>query len=472
MRLFVAFALTAVVLAGCIGEDEPEVENRPEAPGPASPAPQIPVAPDPNVFLGTIVNDHGTGETGHAGHQIPVLHAEAYNFDLLDFDALSEGLVGPSSGFTEVHVAGDLAVVTSLLGSRGATLVDVSDPRDLQVLSHIYNLDDNWDARISEDARYLFLGCQGSSAFDCTGIEANGDPPGPSGGLVCAPLVTCPGRIAIYDIEDPSSPVFVDAVEMGFTHNVFTYMRDGKHYFMNAGIHIAEWDPENGTVQTGVANIPGQHDMAVQWHPINQTWLLYTGTNSMTIHDVTDPFEPVLVGTLETGPSGWHEQTPMPCLLDGRHITIGAGESPSGLAGQINVIDTTDPSNPLSVGVWQLPDAGDLTAQQSYRFSLHNVDGNCQGQVAVGHYHAGVWVFDISTQERQADPVTMGYYLPHELAPGLAWSPINSAPIGALVSADTPNVWTAQWSADGQTLFVPDMSTGLYALAPTWEFEA
>ena len=135
------------------------------------------------------------------------------------------------------------------------------------------------------------------------------------------------------------------------------------------------------------------------------------------------------------------------------------------------MVDTTDPYDPFVAGEWILPDHADITGQMNYRFSLHNIDGNCDGQVAVGHYHAGVWVFDISTNERIEEPATIAYYQPHERPISVNNPPVTGAPIGALVTMDVPNVWTAQWSADGGTLFVPDLLTGLYALQPTWEYE-
>lgn len=467
------FVVCVAGLAGCAEPSEPaEPEEADDVLGHASGS--VPVAPDAATFVGTIANDHATGDAGHVGHQLPDLHADAYNLELLDFNDLSEGLVGYGSGYIEIHAVGDLMLVSSVSGSRGATLVDISDPADMHVLSHIYNLDDNWDARLSDDGQYLFLGCQGSSAFDCTGIDDSGEQPSVTGGGPCASVATCPGGIAVFDIIDPTNPKFIDYVPMGFTHNVYSFMKDGKYYFMNAVVTIAEWDPENGTTQIASTEIQGVHDIFVQEHPITGEHLLYTGSGGgMSIWDVSDPFEPVLIGNIDAqdGASMWHEQTPMRCLIHGRHITIGAGESGAGAAQPVAVMDTTDPRNPVYLGQWQLPDAGSITTQNTYRFSLHNIDTNCDGQVAVGHYHAGVWVFDISTPERMLEPVTLAYYQPHERSISPGWSPVNQAAIGAFVSADTPNVWAAQWSADGQVLFVPDMTTGLYALSPTWDFE-
>lgn len=477
MRLLLPSLLFVAALSGCL-DGEPATE--PADAGADVPPRLIPVAPDPATFLGTIVNDHATGDAGHVGHQLPELHGGHHNLELVSHSDLSEGLVGYGSGYIEVDLVGDLALVSSVFGSRGVSIVDVSDPAAMRVLAHVYNMDDNWDARLSGDGKYLFLGCQGSGAFDCTGVDTSGEAPAATGGTVCTSIADqagtgCPGGIAIYSLEDPTAPSFVDYVPMGFTHNVYTFMQHGKYYFMNALVTIAEWDPGNGTTQIASSDIQGVHDIAVQVHPVTGQTLLYTGSGShMSIWDVGDPFAPVLVGNVEPAegedvPPMWHEQTPMPCLLDGRHVTIGAGESGGGVAQPVAVVDTTDPANPVYLGRWQLPDAASLTAQQSYRFSLHNIDGNCGGQVAVGHYHAGVWVFDVSTRERQAAPATLGYYQPNDRVVSGGWSPLSTAPIGAFASADVPNVWTAQWSEDGQHLFVPDMSTGLYALRPTWD---
>ncbi len=471
-------ALATAAMSGCIeGTDAPaDTDSTPTASG------LIPNAPDISKFLGTVENDHATGDAGHVGHQLAELHAHEFNLQLADYNDLSEGLVGPGSGYIEVHVAGDLAVVASILGSRGASLVDVSDPENMEVLSHVYNMDDNWDSRLSEDGRYLFVGCQGSGAFDCTTIKTEGEGQGLEGGTACTSYlasqspVKCPGGVAIFDLIEPRAPIYIDYLPMGNTHNVFSFQHDnGNYYVLNEDVTIAEWNPEARTFQiVSQGDMPGTHDVDIQKHPITGDWLAYTGTDNMAIWNLNDPGNPVLVsvvgdeGLNADAPPLWHEQTPMPCLIDGRHITLGAGESGAGLVDAVGVIDTTDPAVPIYLGQWKLPDADSLTGQRMYRFSVHNIDGNCDGQVAVGHYHAGVWVFDISTFERMKEPATLAYYMPHERSITTAWSPVTGAPIGAVVTADQPNVWAAQWSDDGQTLFVPDMTSGLYALTPTW----
>ncbi len=474
-RWAVALLLMTTVFAGCA--DAPEtvddvVETVDDTVRHASGL--VPEVPDPEVFLGRVLNDHATGQVGHLGHQMHDLHADSENFELLDYNDMSKDLIGYGCGYIEVDVVGDLMLVSSISGSRGASLVDVSDPANMEVLSHIYNLDDNWDARISDDGKYLFLGCQGSSVAECTGLDMSGETPTTTGGGPCASIATCEGGIAIFDIQEPTNPSFIDYVPMGFTHNVFSFMKDEKYYFMNAGVTIAEWDPELGATQIASSEVQGVHDIAIQQHPLTGDYLLYTGSGQgMSIWNVTDPFAPKLIGNIEAGegvPAMWHEQTPMPCLIDGRHITIGAGESGGGAAQAVAVVDTTDPTAPVYLGKWQLPDHASITTQMMYRFSLHNIDGNCDGQVAVGHYHAGVWVFDISTPERMANPATLAFYMPHEknISPG--WSAINTGLLGAVITADVPNVWAAMWSDDGHTLFIPDMVTGVYALQPTWGY--
>jgi hypothetical protein len=502
MSLGVVALLMAVAFAGC-ADVEPTAMAEGISEDVAAASGMIPVAPDPAEFLGRIIDSHAVEAADYPQglpfigsafgflHEVPDLHADSFNLALADHNDLSEGLIGPSSGYIETDVVGDIALVASIMGSRGATLVDVSDPTDLKVLSHIYNFDDNWDARISEDGQYVFLGCQGSTAFDCTGFENGGEGPQVTGGAVCTSIADnagtgCQGGIAVYDISDPTTPTYIEWLPMGFTHNVFTFMMDGNHYFMSAAGKIGEWNPEAGTVKMAAIAPFGSHDMAVQQHPLTGDWLMYAGTGGpdvptlgMGIWNVNDPFNPVAIGGIDperhanmSVPATWHEQTPMPCLIDGRHYTIGAGENGGGGAERIAIIDTTDPLNATWVGEWQLPDHAALSSQGMYRYSVHNIDANCDGQIAMGHYHAGVWVFDISTPERVKEPATLGFYLPSERSLAPQNLPVAGAPIGGVVTGDIPNVWSATWSEDGKTLFIPDMITGFYALTPQWDFEA
>ena len=100
-----------------------------------------------------------------------------------------------------------------------------------------------------------------------------------------------------------------------------------------------------------------------------------------------------------------------------------------------------------------------------YMFSVHEMAATPQGQLAVAWYHAGIWVLDLSTQQRQEKPVVLAAYQPHEA--------INVLP-GAAADVPVPivpNVWGAGWDHRGY-LVIPDANTGVYVLEPEWGLHA
>ena len=126
----------------------------------------------------------------------------------------------------------------------------------------------------------------------------------------------------------------------------------------------------------------------------------------------------------------------------------------------ISVVDLTDPVKPTLVGKWQ-PPFRPIAPWAEYAFSAHEMAATPTGQIASAWYHGGIWVFDVSTQERQGGPPTLAAYQPH--------GDINVVPstFAQTPLPYVPFVWAAGWTADGY-LVVPDMHTGVYVLKPEW----
>lgn len=455
--------LAAVALAGCLaGTSGPPGDIGGAADGDAR---WIPAEPD-HDFSDAIEDLHV--------HEVPALHEGAFGLELVSHDPLTDGLEPVEAlpgGFTEVDYQDGLAVVSSFEGTRGLTLVNVTDG-GLEVLSHVHSGSENWDARFSDDGDWLFMGCQGGGLYGAyTGEMA------PGGCVLDGPVPELPvmgdyegsGIVAI-NVSDPTSPTVAAYTPSGPVHNLYTATIDGTVIVGNNRIELFAFDPASETFEH-VADLPGVHDLHIQQHPVTGDWLLYTGADGtgFRIYDISDPTDPTEIAVLNDGPNGeavlgWHEQTPAPGLIDGRHVTVVASESFQGVPQQVSVVDTTDPTDPVLLGQWTMPAELAHPEQLSYKFSSHNLDVSGTGQVVIGNYHAGVWVFDVSTVERMMDPVTLAYYQPHELVTTHGQQP---SPYGVFTGA--PYVWGAVWTDEGNVL-APDMNTGLYLLEPTWEW--
>jgi hypothetical protein len=448
------FVVVLVLLAGCLsgnggsddGEDEPHMDP---------PFPFVP--PEPDFDFTTIVDpDHGA-------HEVPQLHAASHGLTLVGHVGMQE-LVGPTvrGSITQVDVWGDWAVVSGMEGGVAFILVDISDRTDPQAVSWYPSTADGWTARFSDDGNYVFYGCQtlgplnpqSSVQGTCEDPEALHAPGEEGNGVI------------VVNVTDREDPRFVDFLPLQGSHNIFVTSINGTDLVITEATEIVGFDRAAGRLEL-LSEVQGVHDATVARHPVTGVPYLFVGAGEMSIYDLSDPTLPQLVyeGTGEEGWTGWHEQTVVPGLVDGRWVVALAGESFVGTGGEtlpdaVDIVNITDPSQPELLGSWTPPFAP-ATPWVSYLFSIHEMAATPTGQVAVAWYHGGVWVLDVSTQARQEGPITLAGYQPNMLM-NVVPATFAQVPIPVV-----PFVWGAGWTSDGY-LVVPDMHTGLYILEPDW----
>lgn len=109
-----------------------------------------------------------------------------------------------------------------------------------------------------------------------------------------------------------------------------------------------------------------------------------------------------------------HSAVPLDGLRDGRHYTLTGQEvvgRPGGRpTGQIVLLDTTTPSQPIARARWTLPVDVMWTPAEGLLFSTHYpilVDDT----LYVAMYHAGVWAVDAS-RDNWPDLPSIGVYIP------------------------------------------------------------
>lgn len=455
IHIVLAVALVTVGLAGCVGTDGPETLRDQDDDTDTS-EPFVPAEPDHDFQDAIDVN--------HPDHQNPQSHTEGHGFSEAGYTDFSE-LYAPEQqvGWTEVDVHDHLAAIASYKGFNGITLVDIEDPSNPQPLSLIPSAGDDYDARISQDGRYVFFGCQSGDtapaegqAGDCRSTEPSEESSETSG-------------VVAYDITDPEDPTYVGIQTGVATHNVWTHTIDGDVYVFTDGVEILRFTPDAETAFEQVATVPGTHDAFVHDHPVTGDALLYTGSgNTFAVYNVTDPSDPRVL--VEQGPdvTGWHKQVASDELIDGRALLVVGGEVFTDEAGTLDgseppmltVLDVTDPAEPEVLSEWTLP-VSDLPPWVNYRWSPHNVDISPHGQVSVAWNHGGIWVFDVSTQQRQEEPVTLAFHQPHRTPP------VRPPTVNPTGDVAVPRVWGGMFDHHGY-LVVADMYTGLYVLEPAW----
>jgi hypothetical protein len=454
--ILVAIALVTAGLAGCIGTDDASTEEAED--GNETDAEAF-VPPEPEEdFVGKL-------PVHHPDHQNPEAHTQGIGLSVEGYSDFGE--VYPRTqqgGWTEVDVQGHLAAVASYKDTRGVALVDISDPAEPQPLSLVTSAGVDQDARLSEDANYLFFGCaaseqtrSGGTAGDCRSGEPSTRTDGARSGVVA------------YDVSDPENAEFVGIAPGVSTHNVWTTTIGGEIYVFTNGVEILRFDPGADEVFEQVAEVPGGHDAFVNEHPVTGEPTLYTTKgNTFAIYNVSDPANPSVL--TEKGPdvTGWHEQTATSTLVDGRALLVVGGEVFADEAGtmdgseppMITVLDVTDPTAPEVLSQWTLP-VEELPGWTHYRWSPHNIDVSPHGQVAVAWNHGGIWVFDVSTQKRQDQPVTLAFHQPSQTPP------LRPPTAKATGDVSVPRVWGGMFDHHGH-LVTADMYTGFYVLEPRW----
>jgi hypothetical protein len=377
-----------------------------------------------------------------------------------------------------------LAFVASDGDTRGGfAIADVTEPEDVVVLGS-YWVDGNnvQEVRVTPDGRFAVMNVQ---AIPEAGFF--GTPDGPADCGVC---------IHVLNVEDREAPrlVSVFPVEILGTHNLEFYQADDALYLYHVAQPLAGTNPDPAGNRVGVLRfqeLPGgnavlvpvgslvhdttfddgrsfPHDVSISRHPLTGQDIAYVSwwQGGAITFDVGSP------ATMAMGELGRNaDPAPSSALAihwlvqeqevrgDGRVIAWSAPEigSLDDGTGVIRSYDVSDPAQLVQLGTWELP--GELTIEGRYLLSPHTaVPDQGTGLLAVAHYHAGVWVLDMS------DPANLrplAYALPHGPEDGayegpLWWKKPNFSPDGFL-----PNVYMARWH-DG-LLWVTERGTGLYA---------
>lgn len=451
LRAAIASGVMLTLLGGCLSDGEgPAGADAGPAAGSVA---QSPLDCD---LANAIVDQHD--------HADASLHQAFCDMDLVGhtFMDTADELGTLGGGFIDVSLAGGYAFVSNWGPGRSLSIVDVRDPSAPRHVSDFWaypllagskaGAASHWDVSSFLAGDLVVLPSQASAGTDALG--EGGDPSG--------------GGLFLVNVEDKESPYLesftpifdADALVPVGVHNANAVEVNGTRYVAATtanGLTIlleVEGEPGRRTLRE-VGRVAGMHDTTVQVHPLTgRTYLYGAEGGGIVITDITDPSAPqVVVEYQDEQLVAYHQVVPSDVLIGGRHYTISATETQDAPI-KFSILDTTDPTAPEYAGEWILPGHEHLTgAGGAYRFSPHNLDFD-HGRIYIGHYHAGVWVIDVSTPERIAEPVSLGFYQPHRQEAFVPRTPMG---------ADVPAVWAAMRHTDGH-IYAVDVNTGLYVL--------
>lgn len=484
-----AVGCTLLLLAGCFGgDDRPDFEA---------------VETGVETAAGPVLLQTHDSETGHFDAS---LHQGSWNLELVGYhngvdgsgDPAAINAVAPLGYYTELAVTDQYAYLSrqSADGTYGGfAIVDIRNASAPRFEGEFLGLG-SADIEVNDDESLAFLATQRNLPPEVAGsVQGSQDP---RSGL--------PRGIYVVDIEQKDAPsldsFFPLPVNGPHTLTWFRHPIDGQQYLVTCTYDLVT-DPGTGAllgtipvtqrvllhrvvqepgapaalVPVGQFTIAEQapagklympHDTRVQVHPTYEGGarvLLYVAywDKGMRILDITTPASPQMaeIGrTADFSPSALnniHLAQPFDEPIADRHVSVTQPEIPQvdGETGQLTFFDTSDPTSPLKLGHWTLPpgEQGQLGVT-GFDFSPHNFD-TWDGKVAVGHFHAGVWVIDASDEENLAEPKSVAFYMPAKPRPE---SPVRQ-----------PNVWGVfEREVGGESLlFAIDEATGLYILRYT-----
>lgn len=460
MKAVLLLAAAALVAAGCV--------SPPEGVAPVA-TPGLDPGKLPHFELSD-AHDH----KDRASHNV------SWNMEYLGWDPVAPD-VTKLGRYNHVNVVGDLAFVTAYTLANGSApglaVLDVSG-RDPVLLSTLDTPDITpIDVHVSSDAKYAVLAGHRDNRFDPPLGQAPSDVcTGTPNVNLCGAFV--PGGVHLVDVSDPAAPAIVDTWmdPPSGAHTAKVELRGGTYYVYIASygfsyanrlasavdilelrstplglklVPIAKFAASEPSGNNGVTSV-FVHDMFVQEHPDGRH-LMYVSywDGGVVIADVSDPARPSEVVAWKDFDAATygnvHFARPVGVIGE-RHVTMAAPEFGSAdHAGEMYVLDTTDPASPQLLGKWTLP--GDPVNDENYRFSPHNFDP-MGSRVVYAHYHGGVWVIDLAVPEA---PVVQGYVFPTV--------PDTVPDFDAL--EDAPRIWAAVWTPRG-TIVSSDVGVGIF----------
>ena len=344
--------------------------------------------------------------------------------DLQGRETLQVSLKG-NYAYVGHHKGDELNPTTNRVEPNGTTIVDVSNPREPKIVTHIpgYKGAQSRAVQIVEkyfDGKDYILRNQESSEF--TGFE-------------------------VWDVTDKANPKRISAIgPLLAAHKSWWDAKTGYAYLSGVwpgwrGQHLIIYDlrdPANPKFLTNWG-LPGQHpgDSSKETlhlhHPVisgNRAYLSYLVGGDMVILDIADKSNPKMIARLDFSPpfSGIHTTVP----FTGRKVpnfTKGFGDIRNFLVvveeamdaqykcqevrKQLYIVDATDETNPIPVATFKVPD-GDF-CDRGGRFGPHQFAETKDGEIIggallyVAYFAAGLRIVDISDPFH---PEEAGYFIP------------------------------------------------------------
>lgn len=416
-------ALVSLAFAGCAGTSPDDGAD-----------PTLPVEISPFVNPIDLEHDHGD----------LALHTQSNNVELVGHLPFFDEDFAPRT-LGEVDTAGDHAYVAVF--GFGFAIVDVSDPANPTLVSLT-------EVTALANPPVVGPGTPGNPVSDRYIADLKVDQTG-DWVFVAPELSETPG-VLIYDARDRANPVLAGfwpqpGLLLGCHMIEYAVINEAEYVFcapLDNAVYVGLVLPPTGptreivTVARWVPNSPGyaeseaehlaedpqgfpgryvlsgHQDMTYQPDPLTGAPTLFVSfwNLGLRIVDVSIPAAPLEIGFWDgLGADGYRGNfhTAMAFSVNNTRVAVAIPEGPDPPA--IFILDATDIANPRLISEWSaLPSFTDSDgANQAGAFSLHNFQV-VGGKIYIAMGHGGIWVIDVSTPEKLANPEAVGSYYPHE----------------------------------------------------------
>lgn len=321
------------------------------------------------------------------------------------------------AGGGQVWVDGTTLYIGHMRPPSGTTIVDVADPRNPRILTHV-PVPDGWHShkvRVQDGIMIVNHERFGQAA--------------PEFG----------GGLAIYDVSRPAEPKLITKWITG-GKGVHRYDFDGRYAYIsptakgfigNITMILDLADPAKPE-EVGRWWIPGQwqeggehYPWSAEWptprchHPLRRGDRLYVSYwhHGLFILDISDMSQPKAIAAVNTSrafPHPTHTCLPMPQPLKGRDIMVVADEDVAKLYPSAPsfawIYDITDETTPIPISTWQVPGLDIDGSPQPAMTGCHQPSERFAGTIIPFAWFAqGLRLVDIADPYA---PKEVGYFMP------------------------------------------------------------
>ena len=341
-------------------------------------------------------------------------------------------LDGRGGGFKMAiqEVGGKWYLYMGHLWHRGWSILDVTDPRNPEVVNFIEGPANTWTIQMDVNDGLMV------TALEQMPASWGGDP--------AAPFEE---GVLIWDLTaDPVHPELLGHYRTGGTGTHRNGYPGGQYVHLAAGMPgysgniyvILDISDPTSPVEAGRWWVPGQHqaggetpEPGVSLHgppfPVGDLVYVPYGAAGMVILDISDVSAPQPVGRLDFTPPfirniGVHSVLPMPdrgIAVANSEAIASRGQEP---LNHTSTVDISDPANPVLRATFPIPTPPrgapfDSFYERGGRFGPHNTNqltwspftDHSEEVVYLTYFNAGLRIYDISDERT---PMEVGYFMP------------------------------------------------------------